>query len=73
MSIRRRVVEWDPKTRVGEVVQQREGIWLHQARRWRASIQGEGFKSLTEGDRVEFNLVDGEEGPAAENVSPLEN
>ncbi len=38
-----------------------------------SAIQGEGFKSLTEGDRVEFDLVDGEKGPAAENVSKLED
>ncbi len=38
-----------------------------------SAIQGEGFKSLAEGDRVECDLVDGEKGPAAENVAKLED
>ena len=33
-----------------------------------SAIQGEGFKTLAEGDRVEFELVQGQKGPAAENV-----
>lgn len=37
-----------------------------------SSIQAEGFKSLSEGDRVEFDLVDGPKGPAAENVTRVE-
>jgi len=32
------------------------------------SIQGTGFKSLAEGDRVQFDAVQGQKGPAAENV-----
>ena len=33
-----------------------------------SSIKGEGFKSLAEGDAVEFEVVDSEKGPKAANV-----
>ncbi|HBB18210.1 MAG TPA: cold-shock protein [Syntrophus sp. (in: bacteria)] len=36
-----------------------------------SAIQGEGFKSLAEDDRVSFDVVQGAKGPAAENVRKL--
>jgi CspA family cold shock protein len=36
-----------------------------------SAIQGEGFKSLAEGDRVSFDVTQGAKGPAAENVRKL--
>lgn len=34
-------------------------------------IAGEGFKTLAEGQRVEFSITQGEKGPKAENVTPI--
>jgi CspA family cold shock protein len=36
-----------------------------------SAIQATGFKSLGEGDAVEFEVVQGQKGPAAQNVSKI--
>ena len=38
-----------------------------------SAIQGDGFKTLNEGDHVQFDIVDGDKGPAAENVSKIDS
>ncbi len=36
-----------------------------------SAIDGNGFRSLAEGDRVEFEVTQGQKGPAAENVRKI--
>ena len=35
------------------------------------AIQGDGFRTLTEGQQVEFIITEGEKGPQAEQITPL--
>lgn len=41
-----------------------EDVFVHFS-----AIQGDGFKTLDEGQNVEFDIVDGPRGPQAANVT----
>ncbi|MBZ0181972.1 MAG: cold-shock protein [Melioribacteraceae bacterium] len=43
-----------------------EDVFVHFS-----SIVSEGYKSLKEGQKVEFKLGQGEKGPQAQNVQPV--
>ncbi|ATD09524.1 MULTISPECIES: cold-shock protein [Pseudoalteromonas] len=36
-----------------------------------SAITGDGFRTLAEGDRVEFTVTDGQKGPQAEKIVKL--
>jgi cold shock protein len=36
-----------------------------------SAIEGSGYKSLAEGDKVKFEVVQGQKGPASQNVKKL--
>ncbi|MDO5675110.1 MAG: cold-shock protein [bacterium] len=43
-----------------------QDVFVHHS-----AIQAQGFKSLSEGERVSFEVVDGPKGPSAANVVKL--
>lgn len=61
-------VKWFNESKGFGFIQQDEGndVFVHYS-----AIQGNGFKTLNEGDRVSFEVVEGQKGPAAQNVVTL--
>ena len=61
-------VKWFNEQKGFGFIEKDEGgdVFVHHS-----AIQGSGFKTLAEGQRVSFDVVQGPKGPAAENVKPL--
>jgi len=61
-------VKWFNDAKGYGFIQQDNGpdVFVHYS-----AIQGDSYKSLTEGQRVEFEVVDGDKGPKASNVVKL--
>lgn len=60
------VVKWFNNTRGYGFLGHETGpdVFIHYS-----AITGEGFRSLQEGDKVEFDIVQGQKGPQAANVT----
>ena len=63
------VVKWFSNKKGFGFIEQEEGgdIFVHYS-----AIEMTGYKTLAEGDRVSFEIEDGERGPAAKNVTRIE-
>jgi CspA family cold shock protein len=61
-------VKWFNDSKGFGFIEQESGddVFVHHS-----EIQGEGFKSLAEGDRVSFDVTQGQKGPQASNVRKL--
>lgn len=68
MSTTKGTVKWFNETKGFGFIQQEDGpdVFVHFS-----AIQGSGFRTLAEGQEVEFNVTEGKKGPQAENVTPL--
>ena len=62
-------VKWFNDAKRYGFIQQDDGpdVFVHFS-----AIAGEGYKGLAEGQRVEFDVVDGDKGPKAANVVKIQ-
>ena len=68
MSTSQGTVKWFNEAKGFGFIAQESGpdVFAHYS-----AIKGSGFKTLTEGQRVEFTVTTGQKGPQAENIVPL--
>lgn len=68
MSTTTGTVKWFNEAKGFGFIEQESGpdVFVHFS-----NIEGDGFKTLAEGQRVEFTVADGEKGPQAEGVKAL--
>jgi CspA family cold shock protein len=61
-------VKWFNATKGYGFIQQDEGedVFVHFS-----AIAGDGYRSLEEGQRVEYVVVQGQKGPQAQDVTPV--
>ena len=61
-------VKWFNESKGFGFIEQEDGpdVFAHFS-----AIQGSGFKTLAEGQKVEFEITQGEKGPQASNIVPL--
>ena len=62
------VVKWFNDSKGFGFIEQENGpdVFAHFS-----AIQGDGFKTLAEGQKVEFTVTEGQKGPQAENIVPV--
>jgi CspA family cold shock protein len=61
------VVKWFNASKGFGFIERENGndVFVHYS-----AISGEGYRSLEEGQRVEFTVVEGQKGPQAQDVTP---
>ena len=68
MSTTTGTVKWFNETKGFGFIEREDGpdVFVHFS-----AIKAEGFKTLADGQKVEFTVTDGQKGPQAENVVPV--
>ncbi len=68
MSTTTGTVKWFNETKGFGFIEREDGpdVFVHFS-----AIKADGFKTLADGQKVEFTVTEGQKGPQAENVVPI--